>query len=96
MKYGFRPEDRRGKANRMGNPGRMNVTQTRGHLTAVRADTTRIDGRVNAANGGWTQQYQQKPFHQFNAYKCNENPYTRNLDLAKKQLHNNPLAHSLS
>lgn len=96
MKYGFRPEDRRGKANRMGNPGRMNVTQTRGHLTAVRADTTRIDGRVNAANGGWTQQYQQKPFHQFNAYKCNENPYARNLDLAKKQLHNNPLAHSLS
>jgi len=96
MKYGFRPEDRRGKANRMGNPGRMNVTQTKGQLTAVRADTTRIDGRVNAANGGWTQQYQQKPYHQFNSYKGNENPNAKNLDLAKKQLHNNPLAHSLS
>ena len=24
-KYGFRPDDRRGKANRMGNAGRMNV-----------------------------------------------------------------------
>ena len=96
MKYGFRPEDRRGKANRMGNPGRMNVAQTRGSLTTVRSDTTRIDGRTNAANGAWTQQYQQKPFHQFNAYKGNENPYTRDLGVAKKQLYNNPLAHSLS
>ena len=96
MKYGFRPEDRRGKANRMGNPGRMNVAQTRGSLTTVRSDTTRIDGRTNAANGAWTQQYQQKPFHQFNTYKGNENPYTRDLGVAKKQLYNNPLAHSLS
>ena len=96
MKYGFRPEDRRGKANRMGNPGRMNVAQTRGSLTTVRSDTTRIDGRTNAANGAWTQQYQQKPFHQFNAYKGNENPYTKDLEVAKKQLYNNPLAHSLS
>ena len=96
MKYGFRPEDRRGKANRMGNPGRMNVAQTRGSLTTVRSDTTRIDGRTNAANGAWTQQYQQKPFNQFNAYKGNENPYTRDLGVAKKQLYNNPLAHSLS
>src|SRR6056300_685233 len=40
MKYGFRPEDRRGKANRMGNPGRMNVRESAlkqgGRLTAVR------------------------------------------------------------
>lgn len=100
MKYGFRPEDRRGKPNRMGNPGRMNVRESAlkqgGRLTAVRADTTRIDGRMNAANGGWTQQYQQKPFHQFNAYKGNANPYTSDLDVAKRQLQNNPLAHSLS
>jgi len=96
MKYGFRPEDRRGKANRMGNPGRMNVAQTRGHLTTVRSDTTRIDGRVNAANGAWSQQYQQKPFHQFNAYKGIENPNSRSLDIAKRQLQSNPLAHSLS
>ena len=100
MKYGFRPEDRRGKANRMGNPGRMNVRESAlkqgGRLTAVRSDTTRIDGRINAANGGWTQNYQQKPFHQFNAYKGNENPNSRNLDIAKNQLYNNPLAHSLS
>ena len=96
MKYGFRPEDRRGNANRMGNPGRMNVAQTRGHLTTVRSDTTRIDGRVNAADGAWSQQYQQKPFHQFNAYKGIENPNSRSLDIAKRQLQSNPLAHSLS
>ena len=99
MKYGFRPEDRRGKANRMGNPGRMNVRESAlkqgGALTAVRADTSRIDGRFNAANGGWTQNYQQKPFHQFNAYKGNENPNTRSLDIAKRQLQNNPLAHHI-
>jgi len=99
MKYGFRPEDRRGKANRMGNPGRMNVRESAlkqgGALTAVRSDTTRVDGRINAANGGWTQNYQQKPFHQFNAYKGHENPNTRNLDIAKRQLQNNPLAHHI-
>ena len=99
MKYGFRPEDRRGKANRMGNPGRMNVRESAlkqgGRLTAVRSDTTRVDGRVNPANGGWTQNYQQKPFHQFNAYKGNENPNSRSLDIAKRQLQNNPLAHHI-
>ena len=95
MKYGFRPEDRRGKANRMGNPGRMNVTQTRGSLTAVRTDTTRVDGRTGPMNGGWTQNYQQKPFHQFNAYKGNENPYSRDLGIAARQLQNNPLSHHI-
>jgi hypothetical protein len=100
MKYGFRPDDRRGKPNRMGNAGRMNVRESAlkqgGRLTSVRTDTTRIDGRMNAANGAWTQQYQQKAFHQFNAYKGNENPYSRTLDVAKRQLQNNPLTHSLS
>jgi len=95
MAYGFRPEDRRGKANRMGNPGRMNVTQTRGSLTTVRTDSTRVDGRTGPMNGGWTQHYQQKPFHQFNAYKGNENPNSRSLDLAKRQLQNNPLSHHI-
>jgi hypothetical protein len=99
MKYGFRPEDRRGKPNRMGNAGRMNVRESAlkqgGRLTSVRGDTTRVDGRVNAANGGWTQQYQQKAFHQFNAYKGNANPHCATLDIAKRQLQNNPLAHGL-
>lgn len=99
MKYGFRPEDRRGKANRPGNAGRMNVRESAlkqgGALTAVRSDTSRIDGRMNAANGGWTQQYQSKTFHQFNPYKGNENPNSRNLGIAAKQLENNPLSHAL-
>lgn len=99
MKYGFRPEDRRGKANRMGNAGRMNVRESAlkqgGALTAVRSDSSRIDGRFGTANGGWTQQYQQKPFHQFNAYKGNENPNSRDLSIAARQLQNNPLAHSI-
>lgn len=100
MKYGFRPEDRRGKPNRMGNAGRMNVRESAlkqgGALTSVRSDTSRIDGRFNAANGGWTQQYQNNTFHQFNPYKGNENPHARRLDIASKQLKNNPFAHSLS
>src|SRR6056300_9223 len=99
MKYGFRPEDRRSKPNRMGNAGRMNVRESAlkqgGRLTSVRSDTTRIDGRVNAANGGWTQQYKQKAYHQFNAYKGNANPNTCDLDIAKRQLQNNPLAQGL-
>jgi len=99
MKYGFRPEDRRGKANRPGNAGRMNVRESPlkqgGALTSVRSDTSRIDGRMNAANGGWTQQYQNKTFHQFNPYKGNENPNSRNLGIAAKQLENNPLSHAL-
>jgi hypothetical protein len=99
MKYGFRPEDRRGKPNRMGNAGRMNVRESAlkqgGALTAVRSDTSRVDGRMNPANGGWTQQYKQKAFHKFNAYKGNENPNSRDLSIAQRQLQNNPLAHSL-
>ena len=100
MRYGFCPEDRRGKANRMGNPGRMNVRESAGKqggkLTTVRSDTSRIDGRINAASGGWTQNYKKVPFHQFNSYKGNENPHSKTLDVAQRQLQNNPLAHSLS
>lgn len=100
MKYGFRPEDRRGKPNRMGNAGRMNVRESAlkqgGKLTAVRSDTTRVDGRINPASGGWTQNYKNNEYHQFNAYKGNENPNSRRLDIAKTQLQNNPLSHSLS
>ena len=100
MRYGFRPEDRRGKPNRMGNAGRMNVRESAlkqgGKLTTVRSDTSRVDGRINAANGGWTQSYKQKPFHQFNAYKDTMNPNTQNLGIAKTQLQNNPFAHTLA
>lgn len=97
-KYGFRPEDRRGKANRSGNAGRMNVRagplNQNGIPTAIRSDTTRIDGRVNPISGGWTQQYTNDSYHQLNAYKSRANPHAQasSLNMAKKQMDKNPYA----
>lgn len=97
-RYGFRPDDRRGKANRMGNAGRMNVRagalNQGGMPTVVRTDTTRVDGRYGPMSGGWTQQYNNNKYYKFNAYKGNSNPYATNesLGVAKRQLQNNPVA----
>ena len=48
--YGLRPDERRAKPNRTGNPGRMNVREKpvnqHGALTTIRHDKTRIDGRT--------------------------------------------------
>jgi len=101
MKYGFRPEDKRGQNTRMGNPGRMNVRESAlkqgGKLTSVRMDSTRVDGRTNPANGAWTQQYKNADYHQLNPYKGQANPYATNesLNATKKQLMNNPFAQSI-
>jgi len=101
-KHGFRPDERRGKGNRAAGPGRMNVRADAlnqgGMITSVRSDTSRIDGRVNSANGAWTQQYRINDYHNFNAYKGHYNPNASNmsLDTARRQLSNNPLVHSLS
>jgi hypothetical protein len=98
MRYGFRPEDRRGQANRMPNRGRMNVRESPvkqgGQLTSVRMDQTRVDGRVNPMNGAWMQQYKNADYHQFNPYKGKENPYAtpESLNTTRKQLANNPFA----
>lgn len=95
--YGFRPDDRRGKANRSGNAGRMNVRagplNQGGMPTAARVDTTRMDGRLAPVNGGWSQQYTNNSYYQLNPYKGNENPRASNfsLDVAKNQLKNNPI-----
>lgn len=100
--YGFRPEDRRGKANRMANAGRMNVRDKplnqNGMLTSVRTDVSRTDGRFNPVSGGWTQQYTNSSHHQLNPYKGHMNPHatSASLDTAKHQLSNNPLAHSIN
>lgn len=100
MDLGFRPEDKRGQANRMGNPGRMNVRESAlkqgGKLTSVRSDTTRVDGRVNPASGGWMQHYKNADYHQFNPYKGQANPYatSESLNSTKRQLENNPFAQS--
>ena len=100
MKYGFRPEDKRSQANRMGNPGRMNVREGAlkqgGQLTSVRMDRTRVDGRVNPANAAYMQQYKHADYHEFNPYKGQMNPYAtpESLNMTKRQLQNNPFAQS--
>ena len=102
QRYGFRVDDRRGKAGRMNGGGRMNVRagplNQGGIPTTLRSDTTRIDGRVNSANGGWTQQYRQNDYYELNSFKGRQNPNAsqNSLNTAKKQLYSNPLAHSLS
>jgi hypothetical protein len=98
FQYGFRPDDRRGKANRSGNAGRMNVRagplNQGGLITSARGDSTRIDGRIGPTNGGWTQQYVNNMYHKFNAYKGNLNPNSSSasLNIAKQQIRNNPIA----
>ena len=100
--YGFRPDDRRGKTGRKANPGRMNVRSgplnQGGALTAVRKDSNKYDGRVNPIGGGWTQNYIQDEFYQLNPYKGQQNIRStpRELSIAKRQLVNNPLSHTLA
>lgn len=98
----IRPADRRGKKDRSGNAGRMNVRadplNQNGMITAVRSDTTRVDGWKGSVNGGWTQQYVKPMYQNNNAYKGNPNPRASKqyLGTAVNQLKNNPLAYSLS
>lgn len=98
----LRPADRRGKKDRAANPGRMNVRgnplNQNGMVTAVRSDTSRVDGWTGGANGGWTQNYVKPMYQNNNAYKGNLNPRASNtyLGTAVNQLKNNPLAYSLS
>lgn len=98
----IRPHDKRSNYNRAGNPGRMNVREsamkTAGRVTAVRADTTRVDGWTSHANDARGQRYYGIDYQNNNVYKGNMNPTvsSRGLDLARSQLASNPLAHSLS
>ena len=98
----IRLADKRGKEARAGNAGRMNVRagplNAGGQVTAVRSDCNRMDGHLNPANGGWTQNYMNNQLYNFNAFKGNVNPHatTNSLNVAKNQLDNNPFAHSLS
>ena len=100
-KYGFRPDDRRGKANRTGNAGRMNVRagalNQGGMPTAMRADTTRVDGRTGPMSGGWTQQYKNDMHYKCHAYKgiVNPNASDASLGFAKQQLQKNPIAQQM-
>ena len=100
--YGIRPDERRAKPNRAGNPGRMNVREKpvnqHGALTTIRHDKTRIDGRTGGANGGWMQHYKKNPYVELNPYKGNINPRVagNGLDIAKNQLANNPFSKTIN
>ena len=80
------------------NSGRMTVRgnplQAHGMVTAVRSDNNRLDGYTGPANAGWTQQYVKSKYQDLNPYKGQENKL--DLQLAKRQLKNNPLAQTLS
>ena len=98
-KYGLRLSERRSNTEyRKPNSGRMNVRgnplQSYGMVTAVRADNSRMDGRLNPVAGGWRQQYVKPKYQQLNPYKGNANPRL-DLGIAQRQLADNPLAHSL-
>jgi hypothetical protein len=98
----IRAHDKRSSANRMGNAGRMNVREsainTVGRLTAVGADTSRMDGWNGPANDARGQRYAGIQHQNNNVYKGNANPNVSSagLNLARNQLANNPLAHSIS
>ena len=87
----------RGKKDREGNAGRMNVMNGNpGMVTAVKdaasTEITGVPGPTSYAN----QTYVQDKYYQFNAYKGQADPRTRNLGLAKNVLKNNPLNHNFS
>lgn len=96
----IRPSDRRGNANRPGNAGRMNVREsalkTVGKVTAVRSDVSRVDGWTGQGDGQRFQNYGPLGYQNNNAYKGAYNPNSYNLNIAKTQLQNNPLAHTLA
>ena len=98
----IRAADRRGMGNRYANPGRMNVrdsaTQAGGRITTMRSDSNRKDGWVGHANDARGQQYSAIQHQDNNSFKGTHNPYARgaSLNIAKKQLSNNPLALTIS
>ena len=100
-KVGFKVDDKRGRPDRAGNAGRMNVRasplQQGGVVTAVRSDSNkRTDNYFGSAsvtnnNNG---HYINDQYYKFNAFKGI--PEKNDLNVAKRQLANNPFAHSLS
>ena len=98
-KYGYRMSDRRATpVEHFPNRGRMNVRgsplQAQGMITSVRSDNTRMDGYMGPMSAGWMQDYVRPQYQDLNPYKGQAN--NLDLDLAKRQLRDNPLAHSLS
>lgn len=96
----IRETDKRGKADRMGNAGRMNVRASPVNAQGMTTASRQLYGQqnINAKNGGWTQQYVAPMFQSNNPYKGNQNPWANSggLSIARNQLKNNPLAQTFS
>ena len=97
---GFKVDDKRGRPDRAGNAGRMNVRagplQQGGVLTAVRSDVERTDNYFGIAGTTTNnnQRYTNDQYYNFNAYKGQ--PGRCDLSVAKRQLENNPFARSIN
>ena len=93
----IRPAVNRGKRDRGGNAGRMNVmAKNAGMVTAIK-DSKSTEIRGVAGPTGWANQtYVQDKYYQLNPYKGMADPRTANLGLAKNVLRRNPLNHNFS
>jgi len=91
-----RCNDFRGKKDREGNPGRMNVRDSPvnagGAMTNLRPET--VPFPVPPMNAGRFQNYVKEDFYRFGEKKgkCNPLGSARNLDVAIQQLEKNPVA----
>jgi hypothetical protein len=97
-KYGIKVDDKRSNPDRPGNAGRMNVRASPlnqgGMLTAVRSDSDKSDNYFGPMDGEKGYKYVDAMYYNFNAYKGNA--ACLDLNVAKRQLANNPLARSIA
>jgi hypothetical protein len=98
---GFKVDDKRERIDRSGNAGRMNVRasplQQGGLLTAVRSDVDKRTDNYYGIAGTTTnnnQVYTNDQYYNFNQYKGQ--PGHADLSVAKRQLANNPFAHTIN
>ena len=103
-KVGFKVDDKRGRPDRAGNAGRMNVRasplQQGGMVTAVRSDSDKRTDNYFGTAGTTTNNnghYVNDQYYNFNAYKGQPGyAVATDLNVARKQLASNPFAHTLA
>lgn len=80
--------------------GRMNVMANplgaNGALSQIRSDDNSLPLPPAGPTAGRFQQYKDAEMYKLNEYKSNPNPYAASLELAQRQLKDNPLAFSIS
>jgi hypothetical protein len=102
-RIGFKMDDKRGRPDRAGNAGRMNVRasplQQGGMVTAVRSDSDKRTDNYFGNAGTTTNNnghYVNDQYYNFNAYKGQPGTSVKDLNVARRQLANNPFAHTLA